>query len=80
MRWRSMRSWPGVELYMGSSLNARAGQCCAHFSTGMITDKPYGIDAFLSGTSAYLVGSGVSREQIRIDKKPHKVQAILEGI
>lgn len=39
-----------------------------------------GSDAFLSGTSAYLVGSGVSREQIRIDKKPHKVQAILEGI
>ena len=39
-----------------------------------------GSDEFLSSMAYYLHGSGVSKAMIRIDKKPHKVRAILDAI
>ena len=39
-----------------------------------------GSDEFLSSIAYYLIGSGIPRSQLMIDKKPHKVQAILDAI
>jgi ferredoxin--NADP+ reductase len=39
-----------------------------------------GSDEFLSSMAYYLSGSGVPKSNLKIDKKPHKVRAILDAV
>ena len=39
-----------------------------------------GSDEFLGSMAYYLAGSGVPKSMLKIDKKPHKVRAILDAV